>query len=210
MPLTGRGNESTEEEEEEDDDDDDDNDDDDGTGSDIPILNSPSSVTETLSAFSLLAGGADSGTDIAFCLESDAGFEGDFEDLAGIPTLSSPISVMISTGISFLGLSIFTVGPEPCFFFQLSHNELKDDSGFWKTGPGAMWEEARTHGLSVFVSCLRGVLPGASLLSKGKILSPAIQGTGTQSAICARVMVVRKAVDFILSCDLMRERRWMG
>lgn len=45
-------------------------------------------------------------------------------------------------------------------------------------------------------------LLGASLLSKGKILSPAIQGTGTHRAICAMVMVMKKVADFILRLDV--------
>lgn len=131
MPLDGREDEC-----DEGDDDNDDKGGGDGTGDGIPMVNSPISVTDRLSAFSLL-GGIDTG----FCLGLDACFDNGFEfedDDKGIATPSSPISVMINTGISFSRLSRFGIGPEPCFFFQLSHNELNDDSGLWKTGPGAM------------------------------------------------------------------------
>lgn len=191
MPLDGREDEGNEV---------DDDGGGDGTGEGIPMLNSPNSVTETLSAF-LLPGGIDTG----FCLELDACFDNGCDD-EGIATLSSPISVMINTGISFFASSTFSAGLEPCFFFQLSHNELNDCSAFWRIGPGARWEEASANVLSVFGLRPDVALFGASLFSKGKILSPAIHGTGTHSAICAIVTVVKRAVDFILRLDVDVEK----
>lgn len=111
---------------------DDDDDDDDGTGDKgIPTLNSPNSVSETLSAFSAELSAGESGTDITFCFVAldDASFDDDCCcDDEGIPTLSSPISVMINTGISFFPVDNGFV--EPRCFFQVSHNELNDCPGF--------------------------------------------------------------------------------